>query len=364
MLVQRVVFFFAVALPMSRARAQSLPVPGARERAVTSTRERAVLEILNDSIVGARYGRWFWELQPVRSVAPGQPPTGIPRSIGLCGNSITGWASKMELRGYVARLFTAYGLQPASEVACDLPGVKTRFDVLASDAKLAVKIDGILRAESPGMPPVAEPDGPLGDDQIATMEAADWRVLCVPLKELEILGCDQVRTNVPFLARVVELLNDATSGDDVDVSPLVRGWEERWQLRPLEATAIPKSASFDAVTARLEVRAATRLEWTIQGGAAVRNQKGPNEWRRPSTPASTLGQITMVALHVEASGPASGQGSGLRLRLTQGSLAIESATPQILAPATFDASKPFTLTADFEAGTYQVFPDVSVAVTR
>jgi hypothetical protein len=335
-------------------------------------RERAVLEVLRDATAGSRYGAFYWELRSVPDPASpqGAPPKPLPRRAGLCGNSISGWVDEAELRGYTARLFRAFDLEPAADLGSGIDGVPTVFEVGSAGAKVAVKLDGRARPTPAGPEvtfpemPVDEPAGPTTPEQLAQLEAAGWRVLHVRLAEFALLHDDRVQALLPFLGRVVELLNAATSGADVDVAPLVRGWEQRWNLPPLERTPLPRGIRRTPVESTFEVTATARLSWQVTGAVAVRNHPEQNQWRSLPASGSTAGQLTIVALRVTAAAPAAGKGSGLLLRLVQGSLSLSSTTPQLLVPASFDASRPFTLTAEFAPGSYQVFPQVSAAALR
>jgi hypothetical protein len=211
---------------------------------------------------------------------------------------------------------------------------------------------------------VAEAAGPTTPEQLAALERAGWRVLCVPMSDFAVLAGDRAAALLPFLGRVVELLDGATAGEDVDVAPLVRGWEQRWSLTPFERTPLPAGMRFQAATSVLEVATAGQLTWQVRGAAEVRDHPDQSRWRRLDAPGATAGQVTIVALRVTSGAPAAGTGSGLLLRVQQGSIALASTTPQVLTPAGFDAGRPFTVTVELAPGSYQVFPQVSVAALR
>jgi hypothetical protein len=352
----------AAFLTLAAATAQSAPTATSRP-APTGAREQAVLAILREVDADGRYAQMFWHRRKVAVPKPDQPPVPGPRRIGFCGNSITGWADKPALRARLVRLFGAFDLQAETNAACEVAGERTTFDVAHRDAKVAVRVEGERPAGEFWQPHVPPPDGRLGAERIAKIEAAGWRILCVSLGELSIHGRDEVGTLVPFLARVVELLDAATPGEDVDVAPLVRGWEQRWTL-PALAKGLPATARFVEPTSVLEITAQTRLTWEIDAGAEVRDHADQSRWRKASTRGTTRGQVTMVALPVNSGWAGPGKQAGLTLRVTQGTLTVASRSPQILMPSSFDAGKPFTLTAEFGPGHYQVFPEVSVATVR
>jgi hypothetical protein len=341
--------------------AQSSPVAPS-SRPAPGAREQAVLAILREVDTDGRHARTFWDLRTVPVAQPGQPPHPEPRRIGFCGNSMTGRADKNLLRTRIASLFRAFDLNPEIDAACAVAGERATFDVASRDAKVAVRIEGEAPAGEFFKPILPPPDGHLGDDRIGEFEAAGWRLVCVRLADLSIMGRDEVGTVVPFLSRVVEMLDAATPGEDVDVAPLVRGWEQRWTI-PL-AKGLPATAHFVAATSALEVEKTTRLTWQIDEGAEVRDHVDQDRWRAASPKGSTRGQITMIALPVNPGWIGPGKMTGLTLRVTQGTLAIESSSPQILTPSAFDAGRPFTLTAEFAPGHWQVFTEVSVAIVH
>jgi hypothetical protein len=343
--------------------AAAQPAPAApASRPAPAAREQAVLEILREVDADGRYARMFWDQRPVPVFEAGKPPRPEPRRIGFCGNGSSG-SDKSRICARIVRLFRAFDLQPETGAGCEVAGERTTFEVASRAAKVAVRIEGERPAGEFGQPMVPPPDGYLGADRIAKIEAAGWRILCIHLADLSILGGDEVGTVVPFLARVVAMLDAATAGEDVDVAPLVLGWEQRWTL-PLLAKGLPATARLVEATSDLEVAATTRLTWEIDAGAEVRDHRDQNRWCKVSPKGTTRGQITMVALPVNPGWIGPGKCAGLTLRVTQGTLTVASNSPQILMPATFDAGQPFTLTAEFAPGRWQVFPYVSVAVAR
>jgi hypothetical protein len=354
-----------------------LLVAAAATQSRPASREAQVLALLRQATARSGHGRSLWELRPVPVFETGRPTRTEPRMAGMCGNSISAVVDKAVAHDLARKLFAVFDLKPAEHAALARAGVTANLDLLDEGHGIGLKIDGTTSNTVAGTPALGvgaePPETSLSESEAKALADQGLRVLRVPAAELIVMHHDLVAVFVPLMARIVDLLNGATGGEDVDVGPLLAGWEQRWPMVRGRDYVLPGTVRFVEPTSILEVKAPTtlvlrfhRAGLTLPEVRTPRTGSGGPAWRTAPVASTSVGQVSMLSLPIGFGAPFL---EGLDVRLEQRRagrepVVVTAGGPTLFLPAALDVRLPFEITVRFAPGTYQMFEHISVLVAR
>jgi len=251
-------------------------------------REAAVLAVL-DRELDARRSGWFWRSRLVQR-PESEGGRVVPDIRPTCGNSMGGNVKAAQALDLAAKLGAAFG-------------AKCPLDV---DEKLLPIMDG----------DTFTPLAAVAVEAVAKLDAA-----CV--------------------------------GEDVDLSLLATGSMDVWPLpKARDASGRVDPSIVPGGGGRFESAKHVRFECRADAPGTGAEKRG----RTPEPDGalrSTAGRVALLFVPIYATTDLAGTGMpSFALRVTQGDLAASSSSAMVWLPSSFDAKRPFTVTADLLPGVW------------
>ena len=311
-------------------------------------RERRVLEVLRS--LSGEHGGWF----STSEIQDKEMPTGtakVPRIPISFGNSQMGVFDDARARQLATRMFEAYGLAPASGAVIESDGIEATIDGLDVARKVGFELRG---AQSSVVPPFgrinAESEGEWLDDvEARTCSSRGIELHVADVADYPLMDGDQFTPTLAYLAGIVEFLNEATAGPDIDLSAVLAAERQRFLLpeSAFEAGTGVSAIVHEEGAAQMQVTEGAQLGFELPGLGSVEHSagalpmsRGRREWSRLEQPRSTAGRVSMLWIDTHS--------RGLRVSVAQGAgenrVDVTSAGSFVFLPPGFDAAQPFRLT--------------------
>ncbi len=343
-------------------------------------REAAVLDVIRELEGGT--GRWFWSSWITKQDRGAIGPTFLPQVPIMFGNSQNGVFDAGRARELALQACRIYGLDPAPAARLAAGTGVTVLDGLDPSRKIGFKLRG-----SPGTGtwgPEAKDEPPetgLDVTEYQALVKEGYRIHVADVNSYPVMDGDHFVPTLAYFAGVVDFLNAAAGGPEVDLSALLFGWRQRFEIPAPEGLGLPEgtpvSRGESGTTFRLQVAATITLRFNEPGCPApsiiARRPTHASDLLEKAVP--TFGRPSVVEVPITAFRPGGYPWERGTLsseerpvyRLTQAAgerrpaFRIESRSNVIFTPSTFDAGRPFTIEIVAKPGSYAVAEAVSVA---
>jgi hypothetical protein len=341
----------ALGLSWGAARAESSEVDAA-------SREAEVLQVLHRA--GSGSSGWLKNATFEREVDRHGVPSVLPLIPVAFGNSYNGVFDVGRARQLAAELFTVYGLHPHAEPTIQERGVSARLDLWDPAARVGCKLRGRVyeSSEDPAVPHRVsrfgivdeDPGRALDDAEQDRLAAAGCRIQVVDLESFPRMDGDQVTSTLAYLAGIVDFLNWATDGPDLDLSAVMEWHDHRVVLPIQEGTQSGCTITRQHVSYRIVAPQQAEISFVVDRNAAERSDETRlTRWHSPWKPA-TLPFQTANPVLLQVPGEFTGS-----MTVTSGGeprQILETAGSLVFFPTGFDLRTPFTVSLRFEPGTH------------
>ncbi len=325
-------------------------------------------------------GHWY-PRSTFERLADGPAHAIVPRIPITCGNSRRGLFHASRARQLARDTFEIYGLAPRVDEGLASAHGRAVLDGYDVERRVGFELRGSgARARATGASAESEAaereldyglddglDDELDDAELRALEAQGVRIHVADVEDYPLMDGDQFTPTLAYLAGIVEVLNEVTEGEDVDLSAILLRHAQHF---PLPVVAMAELAQGVIATrkethAELVVRARATLHFELGGEHGVQPMDGRELRSRQAPPVllehplPTLGAPGVLLLDgCHPIGPhalAAGE-SHVTMRLLQAAAGLDVRAPGVMlfTSSHFDATSPFVVELELAPGTYSL----------